>query len=307
MPQAVADKLKADCGLQFKHKDGKMIMELKPDFKDRTGHSPDHFDSASIGFMEQQGEVAVGILRRDVHKMVMRPRLLDHDYGTGDHHQKDSYLLYFPPVMPEVFHRPGNVSRSIWASKQHGCGALWFHTGEDGRTVTVIDSVESNGRTLDEFAHDVVAKGLVLLPEDEARTEGKGRQIRYIGDWLSSDDDKAFELVFHGIVMDQAKREGTRPSFPVWVEPQAIDGQSGADAIDGMLLGTLAMLPDHDYWGGDKARAERMSGNKSLAMWPDSLVRQLEEYRVVDGAWTTAQKTEGALSKALRLWAVQAR
>jgi hypothetical protein len=235
--------------------DGRTYLELKTDFRERVGHSPDLSDAIANSFAEPVGDPAFPMLDPRLHHMGLRPYLvLGERSGVYGRALRGAESVVGPTV--------GVLARTTWFGQADRHACLVCHI-DDEKCVTVLDLFQGDGAV-----ESFWAKVSEAYPSD---------RFRFKHDLFSLRDDPYREDWVHD--MDTILRRTDRRRVPLYVPPANISGTAALGRLAQMLLSTLACDPAADWWRVRPADLKAYDNTPALFIWPAEVYHALEHAR----------------------------
>jgi len=251
-------------------RDGKhrILLESKKDMKKRGERSPNIADSLYLTYAWPPGEGAFIAAQSSAFRMIDKPRL--ELIGKDNLLWVDDIEYSLPDGRKNP--RPGVLFRSMYFSSRRGAtGVIWGHIDDDG-CWTITDSYSPlDSITIEELYAE-------CLSDDRIGFEHRySFDLCSCGKGYQTTDGSSFMDAVHRQVIEQKGN-----SFPFFVEPTKIDGTSGLEIIDGLLLSTLARFPLDPYWARTGRNPDRYLRPSMIAVWPGDVADELENARLRD-------------------------
>ncbi len=264
IPNRFRDKFVGKTGLSTIHytlleSSGQMQVEAKAHYKDRVGKSPDYADAFALSFAAPVGERAFPCVG-DWHRLGRRPEIVPHSMlrltGYGDESLRE-----------------GTLCRATWFSRIGISATVWVHLDREG-CWTVYRSLSSNAVPARVYWNDVLEQSI----EEE-----------YGIDIFSGAEDSGArgQTALAEILYDVAESCGI-DQYADFVESSTVTGMIGIQALDRMLLSSLARDPDNGYWYKARRNPKNFEDDAMLFIWPEDVLRGLERARVKSpSSWST--------------------
>lgn len=292
IPPEYGKRLRPECQVQRKPGGDVKQLEDKDAVKKRIQRSCDNFDGFILTFAERPGESAFPTVSNPAYVLKRKPVLVPASIECGA--MRGPFRIGFENSLRRGL--PGFLCRFWWISQAGESAYVGIHVAGGG-VWTCYDAIAS-AMPLREFVELV-------------KRESLGLPFKY--DLLSSDDDPELILRVHDWLREGYKRPvnpKVRPpalSLPDWVAPTKIEGKSGVDALERLLLGTVAWDESAGVWGRDVERAKSYRTGNMLVWYPAVVGTQIDASRIMGpkDEWSASEKfAGGAVVKALRLGTV---
>lgn len=242
-----------------------MQLEDKKKLKARLNRSPDGPDALAMTYYAPVGDQLFPMIYPDTHTVASNLSLI--------WNEREWILRRTGGIIAHSTYRddPGVLCRAIWHSRRDMSSCLWVHIDADG-CWTVVRSYQSNQK-LPDFISSVNE-----LSQDDGVAHHYSYDVASASYGSSRAGDRSFMDVIHDTIDKLDSRE-----YPWHVTAKRLAHSAGLDDIDKMLLSTLAMYPDHEYWVDSDDTVDLYTHTDSMLVFgKDSVIvlKEMEDARL---------------------------